>query len=186
MGILGRDSLEERAERLFFFAQFACSGFLIPLLERSERLAAAVDEHGTEPWDFFATAATVYFALIRLKEKVSARRFGRLANLPFDRSRWEPEQQAGSDAEKAFQDLINESYEKWYQRGWPAVSDCLLFVESKLDLAESVQEQAEVAMLSVGIWVLWNVYEEQPPDTDIQLAEAIGRALYASLVDYWE
>lgn len=118
------DPLEERAEQLFSISHMAAVTLLTPLPEKSDRLSSAIRERGTEPWDFFATAAIVYFGLSLLRERVSEGRFQWLASIPFDRSRWKRGAPPSSRAEARIQEVIDQFVEGWYRDGDRAVADC--------------------------------------------------------------
>ncbi len=168
--VAGKEDLEERAARLFSVARLAGIDVLLSQAGGSEQLLAlvtheaALDLHKGQDLNFFATAAWAYFALMGLKNTVSPEQFQHLAN----------DEKLQTDATR-----------EWSEDGFRALADCLLFVESKLDLAQSLEEQAQIAVFSVGTWVLWNFHGEQPSTSDLPLAGEIGALLLASAKGYW-
>lgn len=179
------DPLREKAESLFFLAHMSALSALTPLLERcdSPMLRHTLNQRSTDGWDFFFTAACVFVALSTLDQHATQERVDSLSKLPFA-----PSPREGSASKsgpmKTASDIIEGFKEKWEHCGEAAVLDCSDFVESRMKDTKPENAKDTFAVL-LGMWVLWNVYEEAPKASDSELAGAIGHLIATTFAPYW-
>jgi hypothetical protein len=118
-----------------------------------------------DSWDFLMTVAGLYAAITRLRAKL------------------EPEHT------RPYIPLLEAEISAWDRlNGLRALADCDGFVNRGLpdEVPDSRQEREALLSYALGMWVLWNLYQCQPPGDQRELAQAIGGLMFLSFADWWD
>lgn len=153
-----RDALLERARRLLPAANVLAASSLKTMMNKLPGGFAADD------WDFFVTVAGTHTGLQALYEMVGP---GAL----FD----------GLDA------TVREAAQAWTGDAIAALDDCQNFVEHNVnELRAEGFDPDDLFGDAIGMWVLINVLQRQPQDTEIHAARPIGIVLVRSFSSWWD
>ena len=176
-------NMDKKAADLHWLAHSLAITMLPPLLDRSPHLREWVGEQGTDSWDFFATVAMAYFALILIRDRPADDEFERLSRLVF-----EPPASAQTHVPTNFaEQAVATFHVTWRKQGAIACGDCMAFVEEyAIKHATTPDEESSLLVVGVGSWVLWNVYGTKPTSEDDDLLAMLGPALLLSVVGYWD
>lgn len=117
-----------------------------------------------DSWDFFMTVAGLYAAVMRLKVKLGPQEIHQY--IPF------------LEAEIDAWDRLN---------GVRALLDCDGFVNRGLpdEVPDSRLDREALLAYALGMWVLWNLYQSEPPGDHRELAQAIGGMMFCSFANWW-
>ena len=158
---MNNDPLESQAKELVQTATLLSATSFVPLLDKYPFLSKCK----AEDWDFFSTAAYVYAGLARLDC------FYHLSK----------------EQHKLLCSSIFLEINKWNPRGAEAVIDCKNFVYRTVkgctELGVNVKYLPED---SLGMWLLWNLFQRWPSLEETQAARAIGIVLAAPFADWWD
>ncbi|MFG1691201.1 hypothetical protein ACGF5M_03415 [Gemmatimonadota bacterium] len=194
MGILSKirsrslDPLEERAEKLVPAVEALGEDLMTPLLDEYPRLSMAITEHGLKEWHLLFTVGAVFFALRSLARKVGTRRHHHLAKIPFDPHRGARDVGvlSGDDAEDSpLSRFRARRREVWYREGKLAMDDCAGSVKRATIGVVSPEVREEIVHVTVGTWILRNLYGKPLGPEDAELAGKIGLTLKSLFADWW-
>jgi hypothetical protein len=175
--------IETKASGLQTLVHIGAMGLLTPLLDRSPRLTRRVREKGTADWDFFAAVAMTYFALSLIGSQLPAEEYDKVARLVFSA----PGDALSERGEPNTVDAAVAQFEDdWRTVGPTALVDCMKFVERTAKGGADERESAQMALVGVGSWVLWNVYDGKPGPDDDELLTILGPAFLRAVAGYWD
>jgi hypothetical protein len=166
-------------------AHIAAISSLTPVLDRfdSPRLNAALQKAGSEPWDFFVTAACVFIALNSLLQREGADRAAQLDRLVFEvRGK---STSPNLPKQPSIEGHMEQFHQTWRLNGRRAVEDCAAFVNRSVS-AVAPKDRRAALLYALGSWVLWNVFGEAPSSDESSMAVGIGNLAAESFAGYWD
>jgi hypothetical protein len=158
------DEFAKQAENLVSAAHIFATSFFVPTLDRFSILSEVDPKH----WDFIVSVASVFVASTRLH------------NLQIDSRR-----------EEILMDIVAKKLDAWDPDGIRAFEDCKQLFETEYNrlshLSEYQQDNHFLSSDALGIWIVLNIFERQPPSEDeINLVRVIGAAVTHAFFNWWQ
>lgn len=122
-------------------------------------------EISSDKYDFFMANAAVSMALYGIEAGRSEVEYHRALRSVEDRLR-----------------------ELWGEDAARAILDCNEFVEDALPSPAEIPEgeYGEALIAAVGMWIVWNLFGEEPKDDQMRLVSVLGRYAVTAGGEYWE
>ena len=151
-------SVEDNAHKLVGFAASVASGARQELCRDHPQLRTAAR---IEHWDFFVTALLIWTAYSRI----------------------------GLDVEESkratVESIVMRGVEDWNRQGTPAMEDLTQFVLKMSQDETDIDRKRSLTPLLGGMWVVWNLMEKQPSESEAGLVSAIGELFVAKFGAFW-
>jgi len=151
-------NIENNAQKLVQLASSVAAGVRPEICQAFPQLQTA---SRFEQWDFFAATLAVWTAYSRIGMDVEA------------------------DLRPTVESIVLGNVEAWNAKGVAAMEDLTQFVVNMSQGETDVERKQTLTPILGGTWVVWNLIEKQPQESEAGLVSAIGELFVIKFGAYW-